>query len=103
TFLSAYVYLPAIWVMTGLTISLLGVIPKLTSLIWFYFVYCFVALYFRGLLDFPEWTNDLSIFEHIPPIPIDEMNVIVIIVLVLIAISATVVGLVRYRKRDIIG
>lgn len=103
TFLSAYVYLPAIWVMTGLTISLLGVIPKLTSLIWFYFVYCFVALYFSGLLDFPEWMNDLSIFEHIPQIPIDEMNVIVIIVLMMIAISFTVVGFVGYRKRDIIG
>lgn len=103
TFLSAYVYLPAIWVMTGLTISLLGVIPKLTSLIWFYFVYCFVVLYFSGLLDFPEWMNDLSIFEHIPQIPIDEMNVIVIIVLMMIAISFTVVGFVGYRKRDIIG
>lgn len=103
TFLSAYVYLPAIWVMTGLAISLLGVIPKLTSLIWFYFVYCFVVLYFSGLLDFPEWMNDLSIFEHIPQIPIDEMNVIVIIVLMMIAISFTVVGFVGYRKRDIIG
>ena len=103
TFTSAYAYLPAIWVMTGLVISLVGAIPKMTGVIWVYFAYCFVVLYFSGLLDFPEWMNQLSIFEHVPRIPIDEMNFSVIVIMFLIAVGFTMVGFIGYRNRDIAG
>ncbi len=45
TFASAYVYLPAIWVVISLVIGLVGVVPKLTGLIWLYVVFCFVVVY----------------------------------------------------------
>ncbi|MEI3613341.1 ABC transporter permease [Pseudogracilibacillus sp. SO30301A] len=103
TFTSAYVYLPAIWVVVGLVIGLVGMIPKFTGLIWLYIVYCFIVVYLGDLLDFPQWMNSLSVFEYIPQIPVDDMNIMALVVLTLIAIVLTVIGFVGYNKRDIAG
>lgn len=103
TFASAYVYLPAIWAVIGLVILLVGAFPKLTGLIWLYVVYCFVVVYLSGLLDFPDWMNNISVFEHVPQIPVDDGNTIALIILTLIAIVLMVVGFTGYNKRDIAG
>ncbi|MBP2241540.1 ABC-2 type transport system permease protein [Cytobacillus eiseniae] len=103
TFSSAYVYLPAIWVVVALTILLVGAVPKLTGVVWLYVVYCFVVVYLGDLLDFPVWMNNLSVFSYIPQIPIDDMNVMTMGVLTLIAIGLSVIGFTGYNKRDIAG
>ncbi|MTD31254.1 ABC transporter permease [Planomicrobium sp. YIM 101495] len=103
TFSSAYVYLPAMWVVIGLAAALLGAAPKLTSLVWLYIIYCFVVVYLKDLLRFPEWMNQLSAFEHVPQIPVDEMNFVMLAVLTGGAILFLVVGFIGYNKRDLAG
>lgn len=103
TFKAAYVYLPAIWVVIGSTVILIGVVPKLTSLIWLYIAYCFVVLYLGGMLDFPEWMNQLSLYHYVPQIPIDEMNMTITFSLTMLAIGLSIIGSIAYRKRDLIG
>lgn len=103
TFATAYVYMPAILVVIGLVVVLLGIVPKFTGFIWIYVVYCFVVVYLGDLLEFPKWMNSLSVFEYIPKIPVDNVSFIEMIVITMIAIIITVIGFIGYNKRDIAG
>ncbi|KGA98929.1 exporter of polyketide antibiotics-like protein [Alkalihalobacillus alcalophilus ATCC 27647 = CGMCC 1.3604] len=100
---AALVYLPAIWVVVGLAILLVGLVPKVTAAIWAYIVYGFIVVYLGDLLDFPGWMKGISVFEYVPQIPVDEMNVWVMILLVIVAKAITICGFIFYRKRDIAG
>jgi len=99
----ALVYLPAIWIMTGLAVLLIGVSPKLTSLSWLFLGYSFFVVYLGSLLQFPDWMSKLSPFGHIPQIPVEEMNWIHLIVLTGIALCMIIIGFISYRRRDIEG
>ncbi|WP_404451494.1 ABC-2 transporter permease [Virgibacillus necropolis] len=103
TFGSALVYLPAMWIVVGLAVLLIGLIPKLTGFVWLYVVYSFIVVYLGRLLDFPKWMNGLSVFEHVPQIPVEDMDLIKVTVLTIIAIVMTFAGIIGYNKRDIAG
>lgn len=100
---SALVYLPAMWAVVGLAILLLGLVPKVASFVWLYVVFCFVVLYLGGILDFPDWVNQLSVFFHIPQIPVEDMDVPSLAVLSGLAVCIVVIGFIGYRKRDLAG
>ena len=102
-FASAMVYYPAMLVMIGVAVFLIGWLPKQTGLIWFYLVYSFIVLYLGDLFQFPNWLGKLSPFGYIPQLPVDEMQWLPVISLVVIAAVFIVVGLIGYRKRDIEG
>lgn len=100
---SGFVFLPAMWIVIGLAVLFIGVFPKVTGMVWMYVVYCFIVLYLKGILDFPEWVNSLSVFEHIPQIPAEEINWMTMSVLTVIAVVLTIIGFIGYNKRDILG
>lgn len=100
---SALVYLPAMWIVISLAVLLVGAVPKATGVVWFYVIYCFIVVYLSGLLDFPEWMNNLSVFEHIPRIPLEDMSFMSMILLVFISIVLTTLGFISYQKRDLAG
>lgn len=100
---AAIVYLPAMWVMIGIAILLIGMVPKLTSVIWLYLFYSFIVVYLGGLLQFPEWMSNLSPFGHIPQLPVEEMDFMKISVVTVIALAITVIGFIGYNRRDIYG
>ena len=97
------VYLPAIWIMMGVAVLLIGFIPRAANLIWLYLGYSFFVVYFGGLLQFPEWMVKASPFGNIPKIPIEDMNVIKISIITIIAVAMMGVGYLGYSKRDIQG
>lgn len=100
---TAFVYLPAIWVMIGFTALLVGTVPKLTSLIWLYVVYCFVVLYLKETLELPQGFVHLSVFEQVPELLIEDMKFMPILVLCAIFMITAVCGLLGYNRRDITG
>ncbi|TDL31913.1 ABC transporter permease [Jeotgalibacillus sp. S-D1] len=102
-FEGAMVYLPAIWVMTGLAVLFAGALPQATSLSWLYLGYSFFVVYLGGLLQFPEWLGKLSPFGYIPQIPLEELNMIHLALLTALAGILIAAGLVSYRSRDIEG
>lgn len=102
TFIKAgTVHLPAIWIMLGLAVFLIGFIPKLTGLIWLYLGYSFFTVYLGDMLQLPSWMGNLTPFGHIPQIPIEEANVLKMAALLLIAVGSTIAGFIGYNKRDI--
>lgn len=100
---AAMVYLPAMWIMIGLAVLLIGIAPKVTSLIWLYLLYSFVVVYLGGLLKFPEWMRNLSPYGNVPQLPVEDMNFMTLTTLTIIAVVLVVVGFVGYTKRDIEG
>lgn len=102
-FEAGMVYLPAIWILTGVAVFLIGWFPNLTGLTWFYLGYSFFVVYLGAILQFPEWMSNLSPFGQVPQIPVEEMNVVKVIMLTLIAVVLMIAGFVGYKKRDITG
>ncbi|QQK80078.1 ABC transporter permease [Salicibibacter cibi] len=99
----ALVYYPAMLVIIGLAVLLIGILPKLSSVIWLYVFYSFIVLYLGGLFDFPDWVGQLSPYGHIPELPVDEMEWMPISILVIIAVTLMIAGFIGYRRRDIEG
>lgn len=100
---SALVFLPAIWVLIGIVVFLIGVFPKATSLIWMYFAFCFIVIYLSELLSFPDWLSNLSSFTHVPQLLIEDGNILSLSVMTIVAIIIGLIGFIGYKKRDIAG
>ncbi|NMH74686.1 ABC transporter permease [Bacillus sp. RO2] len=97
------VYLPALWIMTGIGVAIIGLKPKLTGLTWLVLGYSFFVVYLGGMLKLPDWMANLSPYGHIPQIPVEEINYLTLATLSLIAIILMIVGFFGFRNRDITG
>jgi len=96
------VYLPALWAIMGLTVFLLGALPKATVAIWAYFGFAFLMVFIGRMPDMlPTWFNYLSPFYYIPELPVDNMSWPAMIVLTIIGIGSTGLGFFFYNRRDI--
>ena len=102
-FNAGMIYLPAIWVMIGVAVFLIGFVPKRTGLTWLYLGYSFFVVYMGGILQLPEWLAELSPFGHIPKLPVEGMDLTKMSILTALAIALTVIGFIGYNKRDIQG
>jgi ABC-2 type transport system permease protein len=60
--LAALVYLPAVWVLTGLVVLLFGVLPRLVMLTWVALVAAVLLGEFGVLLNLPDWMIAFSPF-----------------------------------------
>ncbi|MFS0749202.1 ABC transporter permease [Oceanobacillus sp. 1P07AA] len=100
---ASMVHIPVILLVAGITIFLLGFMPKFTSFIWLFIVYGFIVVYFADILDLPGWVRNLSLYEHIPVYPREDIDMINIIIYSVVAVLLGIVGFIGYRNRDIQG
>ena len=64
--LASLAYLPAVWMLTGITMLLFGLIPRLTALSWLA-LGLFVVIDLLGeFFNFDQWILNLSPFTHVP-------------------------------------
>jgi len=98
---SALVYVPAIWVVIGLTVLLVGLWPRATGFVWAYFAYCFFVDMFGRVGIFPDWIVNTTPFGFVPQLPMEQTNWLVMGVLTAIAAAFTAAGFYFYNRRDI--
>ena len=101
---AAFVYVPSLLTMIGISVLLVGLLPKLTSLVWGVFAFSFVCVYFGRLLDLPEWLPKITPYGSIPQytdIMAQDFSVVPVIVLSATAIILTAAGMFMFRQRDI--
>jgi ABC-2 type transport system permease protein len=98
---AALAYLPALWVAAGFAILLVGFAPKVAMLAWLVPLYSFVVSYLGQLLQFPQWTNNLSPFGHVPQLPADEPAATPLVVLTALAAVLVAGGLLAFREREV--
>lgn len=102
-FNAAIAYLPAIWVLIGIAVLLIGYLPKYTSFIWGFLGLCFFTVYIGKLANIPEWLMKLIPYDSVPMIPVEDFSLLPLIILTIIAVALFVIGIFGYKKRDIIN
>jgi ABC-2 type transport system permease protein len=101
--------LPAIWVIIGIAVFVVGVFPKATGVVWGFFgVVTFLTL-MGNLPDIPDWLSAVSPFTHVPTIPVTvfgaaaatDYSLVPSAVMIIIAATLTTSGIIAYSKRDL--
>ncbi|RNF38732.1 ABC transporter permease [Planococcus salinus] len=100
-FTASFAYLPAVWVMIGIAVLLIGWAKGLSGFIWLYLTFSFAVVYLGGLLQFPEWVQKLSPYGYVSRIPIEDMDYGTAAILTGIAVLLIIAGFIGYNKRDI--
>jgi len=95
------IYIPAQWLMLGVAVLLIGLLPKATGFVWGYFTLALFLMFFGRMNIFPEWLQKLTPFGYVPQIPMDDISYLTLGVLVAIGAVLTAAGFFFYSKRDI--
>ncbi|MEX1124106.1 MAG: ABC transporter permease [Acidimicrobiia bacterium] len=98
---AAMIQVPAVWVVVGIAVALFGLAPKYSDAIWGVLVAFFLLGQLGRILQFPQWSLDLSPFSHIPALPADELTITPLVVLAAIAAVLVVIGLTGFQRRDV--
>jgi ABC-2 type transport system permease protein len=97
---SAAVQLPAVWLLSAVTVLLFGLAPRFTPVAWGVLV-GFVALYLVGsLAGFPQWVLDLEPFSHVPRVGA-HFTAMPLLWLLAIDAALIIVGILAFRRRDL--
>ncbi|MCL1834665.1 MAG: hypothetical protein FWG48_00755 [Oscillospiraceae bacterium] len=98
---SFFAYLPAIWVIIGLAVLIVGAFPRATGAVWGFYAFVFLVSFLGGMPDLmPASLRNISPVTHIPRLPLDDMTFAPLIILTVIAIALTAAGFTFYKKRD---
>ncbi|MCL2808102.1 MAG: ABC transporter permease [Coriobacteriia bacterium] len=100
---ASLVYLPALWLMLGFSVALVGLLPRLTTLIWALFAYSFMIVYFGRMFtdQLPSLAFILSPFGNVPQLPVETLSATPLVVLTVLSLVLVAVGLAAYRQRDL--
>ncbi|MEU4693073.1 ABC transporter permease [Actinoplanes sp. NPDC023714] len=93
--------LPAVWVLAGVTLLLVGVVPRLAAVAWAAIAACVLLLLVGPLLEVDQWVLDLSPFTHVPHLPGGVFAASPLVALSGLAVVFGGAGLVALRRRDI--
>jgi ABC-2 type transport system permease protein len=100
---AALVYLPAIWLLTGLSALAYGLAPRALPAAWIALTACFVIGFLGEILKPPHWLIQLSPFQHTPQLPAATLSLTPLIAQTVIAATLTTLGVLAFRHRDVVG
>ena len=98
---AALAYVPAMWLLIGLSVAIVGLAPRAIVAAWAALGMCIVIGMLGELLDLPGWMKSISPFGHVPQLPVADLTVMPLGVLTIIAAVLTAAGLSGLRRRDI--
>jgi ABC-2 type transport system permease protein len=97
----ALVQLPAVWVLTGLTVALFGLVPRLAGASWVVLAAFLLIGFVGAALRAGQWLLDVSPFTHVPKVPGTVVTVTPLVWLAAIAALLVAAGLAGLRRRDL--
>jgi len=98
---AAMVQLPAVWVVTGSAMALYGLAPHRVGLSWAVLIGSLILGQLGQILQFPQWSLNLSPFSHVPQFPAEDIDVLPLVILLAIAAVLIGSGLAGFRNRDV--
>jgi ABC-2 type transport system permease protein len=98
---AAIVQLPAVWVLAGIGVALVGLLPRLALAAWGVLVVCVLVLLVGASLQLDQWLLDVSPFTHVPRLPGAAMSAPPLAWLAGVAVALAAAGLVGLRRRDL--
>ena len=99
--LPALAYLPAVLVLSGVARLLHGLRPRLLVLAWLPLAGAVAVVLLGPVLDLPGWLQGLSPFDHVPPVPAEELTATPVLVLIAVATLLSLAGRFAFSRRDI--
>jgi len=90
-----------VWVVVGIAVALFGLAPKLSEAVWGVLVAFFLLGQLGRILQFPQWSLNLSPFSHIPALPAAELTMTPLLVLTSLAVLLVAIGLAGFQRRDV--
>lgn len=98
----ALVHVPAVLVFAGVTMTLVGALPRHAVVVtWSVFGVVMFLVSFGPLLGLPAWVLDLSPFGHTPAVPAVAMSWTPVVVLTGVAATLFGAGASAFRRRDL--
>ncbi|WP_067897380.1 ABC transporter permease [Nocardia vaccinii] len=98
---AALIQLPAVWVFTGITVLLFGLLPRWAPVAWGIFT-AGIAVYLLGSISgMPQWILDCSPYGHLPKLPAESFRAMPVVIMLLIAAVLVGVGAAGFRRRDL--
>ncbi len=97
----ALAYVPAMWVMVGLTFALIGLVPRAAIAAWAAVAVCFTIGLLGQLLGLPGWLMDVSPFDQVPLVPAAPLEILPLVILCAVAGALCWVGMAGLQRRDI--
>lgn len=92
--------LPAVWLLSAVTVVLFGLTPRFAPVAWGVLV-GFVALYLLGSLSgSPQWLLDLEPFAHTPRVG-DDFTAVPLLWLLAVDFALIALGVMAFRRRDL--
>jgi ABC-2 type transport system permease protein len=99
--LGSVLFAAAVWVLVGFTMLLIGVVPRLATVLpWALLAVGFTIGFFGQLLDLPQWVVDLSPFQHVPQYPAAPLAALPLVLLLALGAGLTTLGLAGLHRRD---
>lgn len=95
------VQLPAVWILSAVTVLVFGLAPRLVVVAWVALAACLLISLVGQGLGLSQWVLDISPFTHLPKLPGGHVTAVPIVLLTVIAVAGTVVGLTGFRRRDV--
>ncbi len=98
---AALAQLPAVWVLTGVAVALVGLLPRWSAAAWGVLAACLLLGQIGETLDLDPRLLDVSPFTHVPKLPGGAVAAGPMIGLLAVAAALSVAGLAGLRRRDI--
>lgn len=98
---AAIAQLPAPLVFAGFAFLLAGLLPLRTGIVWGIFGIAALISSFGAMFDFPNWTLDLSPFEFLAKLPLEDFELMPVLVISALATLFAFVGMAAFRRRDL--
>ncbi len=100
---AATAYVPAIWVVAGVAVVLVGLVPRQAqALAWTAVGVLLLITMFAESFDWPQWVGDLSPIAWTPTRPLEEWTAGPLVGLLAAAAGLTALGFAGFRRRDLI-
>ncbi len=92
---------PALLVLAGLTFALVGWRPRWAPVAWAGVAVSAVVGLLSETLHLPQWTRNVSPFQHVPALPAASFELRPLVLLLVVAAGLVLIGLVAMNRRDI--
>lgn len=93
--------LPGVLLMAGVTMLLVGWLPRLTALVWVLLGWTLFTTWFAVLFELPGWLVRLQPWGHLRLLPRDAWSWTPFAVELALAVALLALGLVGYRRGNI--
>ncbi|MFW5898832.1 MAG: ABC transporter permease, partial [Jiangellaceae bacterium] len=95
------VYLPAVLSLLGIAAVLAGILPRAVGATWAVLGFAMIVGFFGPIMDLPQWVHNLSPFEHVSRVPLEDAAWTPLLVLTVLGAVLAAMGIRLLRQRDL--